>query len=187
VLAGAAQPPRSAQKNKPARVESMPNRRKRFISTYIPLALPFAYPGHDARVTTPNAETSDGGGPGMTKSRNRRAIPLSSPARWVGIHLALDALRHTTTPSLLSPISTCGVTVGLGPPTAIGSALSFCPTTRYPIQLVVAGGAPDFVADCCARTPARSAEAKMTKAAVNPAAFKNLVFISYMTLFSRFY
>src|SRR6266853_911976 len=80
--------------------------------------------------------------------------PAVDPSTMVGPHLALDVLRHTTTPSLLSPICICRLTVGWGPPTAMGSELSFCPTTRFPIQLVVAGGAPDLVEDGCARTPA---------------------------------
>jgi hypothetical protein len=65
-------------------------------------------------------------------------------------HLTLFASRQTTTPSLRKPISTCRTTVGDGFD-VIRSAVSACPATKYPSQLVVTLDAAELPPLCCPR------------------------------------
>lgn len=87
-------------------------------------------------------------------------------------HFAAAAERHTTEPSLRSPISTDSTVPGYGPRTNRSIVSSF-PTTRQPTQFVVIE--LELRGMGCACIPRRNAQKATT--AASPAGFKDFVFI----------
>ena len=96
-----------------------------------------------------------------------KQLQHSSLARPYFVPYFAPVSRQTTTPSLLSPISTWRSTVGEGR-SVFRSKVLWSPVTKYPTQLVVTADGLDWLGVCWARTPMMHIATNDNSAMVDP-------------------